>query len=313
MTDVSIAIVTYHSALVLDALTQDLRAQRDVSYEVLFTDNGSTDGTVETLANLWPGRTQANSSNLGYTAAQRQNLARAAGRYVLFLNPDTRFDATLVKQLRHFLDSHPQFAIVGPSVQEGDRIPFPPRRFYPGEGMLPLLPGWDRDEIAWVNGCCLMIRREVLDDLGGPDPDFFLYQEETDLCWRARQRGHRIGWCPEATVRHQGKHSQAELNRVDNLRLVYQGNVRFWEKHYAPEAVVAMMRFQLLLCAVLPASGSMPGLQSEALHARASVCRDWIAKNHRPLHWPTALRIVARQFSLLWRWRRSGVFPLDDY
>ena len=95
MTDVSIAIVTYHSALVLDALTQDLRAQRDVSYEVLFTDNGSTDGTVETLANLWPGRTQTNSSNLGYTAAQRQNLARAAGRYVLFLNPDTRFDATL--------------------------------------------------------------------------------------------------------------------------------------------------------------------------------------------------------------------------
>jgi GT2 family glycosyltransferase len=118
MTDVSIAIVTYHSALVLDALTHDLRAQRDVSYEVLFTDNGSTDGTVETLANLWPGRTQANSSTLGYTAAQRQNLARAAGRYVLFLNPDTRFDATLVKQLRHFLDSHPQFAIVGPSVQE---------------------------------------------------------------------------------------------------------------------------------------------------------------------------------------------------
>jgi len=68
-------------------------------------------------------------------------------------------------------------------------------------------------------------------------------------------------------VQHQGKHSQAELNRVDNLRLVYQGNVRFWEKHYAPEEVVAMMRFQLLLCAVLPASASMPGLQSEALHA----------------------------------------------
>ena len=145
---------------------------------------------------------------------------------MLFLNPDTRFDATLVKQLRHFLDSHPQFAIVGPNVQEGDRVPFPPRRFYPGEGMLPLLPGWDRDEIAWVNGCC-----------------------------------------SEATVRHQGKHSQAELNRGDNLRLVYQGNVRFREKHYAPEEVVAMMRFQLLLCAVLPASASMPGLQSEALHA----------------------------------------------
>lgn len=114
-------------------------------------------------------------------------------------------------------------------------------------------------------------------------------------------------------MRHQGRHSQAELNRVDSLRLVYQGNVRFWEKHYACEAVVAMMRSQLLLCAVLPASASMPGLQPEALHARASVCRDWIAKKCRPLHWPTALRIVARQFSLLWRWRRAGVFPLDDY
>jgi hypothetical protein len=88
---------------------------------------------------------------------------------------------------------------------------------------------------------------------------------------------------------------------MHDRRLHRQGNVRFWEKHDAPEAVVAMMRLQVLFCDVLPASASMPGLQSEALRARANVCRDWIAKNHRPLHWPTALRIVDRQFSLLWR------------
>lgn len=58
--------------------------------------------------------------------------------------------------------------------------------------MVPLEPGLRGKEYAWISGCCLAIRRAVLEQVGGFDPDYFLYQEETDLCLRVRRAGYRI-------------------------------------------------------------------------------------------------------------------------
>ena len=315
---VSVAIVTYNSAHTLSTLTASLQAQRGVDFEVLITDNASTDETVELLEQLQPGACRRNLENSGYTRAQNQNIARSHGRYVLFLNPDVSFGSDLLAKLAEFLDAHPEYAIIGPRVVEGpDGTGFPPRRFYPGEGMSPLEPGWVRTEIAWVNGCCLMIRREVLDELGGLDTAFFLYQEETDLCFRARRRGHRIGWCEAAELQHAGKQSQTDLSKIERARRVYEGNVTFWQKHYPPQKLAAMMRFQVGACRLLlwlsPTVSSLPGVGREALLARLAVCEEWQRRKGSKARWVEISRILVRQAALMARWALRGSYPLDDY
>ena len=315
---VSVAIVTYNSAHTLSTLTASLEAQRGVDFEVLITDNASTDQTVELLEKLQPGACRRNRENSGYTQAQNQNIGRSQGRYVLFLNPDVSFGSQLLATMAQFLDAHPEFAIAGPTVLEGpDGTCFPPRHFYPGEGMSALEPEWVRTEIAWVNGCCLMIRREVLEELHGLDPAFFLYQEETDLCFRARRCGHRIGWCQAAGLQHSGKQSQTDLSKIERARRVYEGNVTFWQKHYPPQKMAAMMRFQVWACRLLlwlsPSASSLPGVGREALLARLAVCEEWQRRQGGKVRWLEISRILVRQSQLLARWAIRGSYPLDDY
>ena len=315
---VSVAIVTYNSAHTLSTLTASLEAQRGVDFEVLITDNASTDQTVELLEKLQPGACRRNRENSGYTQAQNQNIGRSQGRYVLFLNPDVSFGSELLATMAQFLDAHPEFAIAGPTVLEGPAgTCFPPRHFYPGEGMSALEPEWVRTEIAWVNGCCLMIRREVLEELQGLDPEFFLYQEETDLCFRARRCGHRIGWCQAAGLQHSGKQSQTDLSKIERARRVYEGNVTFWQKHYPPQKMAAMMRFQVWACRLLlwlsPSASSLPGVGREALLARLAVCEEWQRRQGGKVRWLEISRILVRQSQLLARWAIRGSYPLDDY
>jgi N-acetylglucosaminyl-diphospho-decaprenol L-rhamnosyltransferase len=204
--DLSVSMVTYNSASCLDGFLRSLARQEGVRWELLVVDNASQDGTPAKLERL-PNVT-LNRTNVGYAAAHNQNLSRFHGRHVLFLNPDLTFSPDLFAGLVSFLDENPLVGVVGPRVLEGpERIPFPPRRFYPGEGMLALEPGLRRKEYAWLSGCCLAIRRAVLEQVRGFDPDYFLYQEETDLCLRVRRAGYRVACCPELEVEHVGQQS----------------------------------------------------------------------------------------------------------
>ncbi len=146
-----------------------------------------------------------NGTNVGYGRGHNDNLTRCRGSYVLVLNPDLEFDMGLFAGLASHLEKNPSVAIAGPRILEGvNRRPFPPRYFYPGEGMVALERGLRRTEIAWLSGCCFIVRRGVFEALGGFDPDFFLYQEDTDFCLRTRRAGHRIGYVPSTMVHQRG-------------------------------------------------------------------------------------------------------------
>ena len=243
--DLSVSMVTYNSAPCLDGILESLAGQQGVRWKLFVVDNASQDGTrakLEQLSNVTLNRT-----NVGFGAAHNQNLSRFRGRYVLFLNPDLTFSTDLFAGLTNFLDENPQVGIAGPRVLEGrDRIPFPPRRFYPGEGMVPLEPGLRRKEYAWISGCCLAIRRAALEQVGGFDPGYFLYQEETDLCLRVRRAGYRIAWCPELEVEHAGQQSQTEFSEYERARKLFEGTAQFLRKHYGTRQLNSMFRFQHL-------------------------------------------------------------------
>ena len=227
--DLSVSVVTYNSAHCLDALFESLSIQLGVRWELFVFDNASTDSTAAWLAKRMVGNVTVNRTNVGYGRAHNQNRARFRGRHVLFLNPDVTFPAGLFAALVSFLDANPKAGVVGPSVLEGkERAAFPPRRFYPGERTIALEPGLRRGYYAWLSGCCMAIRRSVLEEVGGFDPDFFLYQEETDLCLRVRRSGYQIGWCQEWQVLHTHLQSQIGLSEYDQERRLLEGTVLFW-------------------------------------------------------------------------------------
>jgi len=324
--DASVSIVTFDSADCLRELIASLRAQIGVTFEVHLVDNASRDAEAARrhvegapfVDATW------NTENVGYGRAHNQNLSRFRGRYVLLLNPDVRFGPDLLARLVAFLDAHLDVAIVGPRIVEGSsRREFPPRRFYPGEGMVALERGFDRREIAWLNGCCLMIRRPVLAALGGFDPDYFLYAEDPDLCLRARRAGHRIGWCPTAEAIHEHQQSQTGSSADERSRRLFRGVSIFWEKHYRPADVRRMMRFQSWSCGLLLATGPAlralahrwPALEPARIRGRRDICREWMARHTMR---PAALTdlpvsIALRQVTLLRHWLVRRRPPLDDY
>jgi GT2 family glycosyltransferase len=321
---ISASVVTYNSASCLPLFLEALRQQKDVTWEALFFDNASQDETRKLIEEWGPGDLLVAETNIGYGRAHNRNLARCRGKLVLLLNPDLSFGADLFARLSANLEEHREHALVGPRILEGpEKKPFPPRGFYPGEGMVALEPELRRNKIAWLSGCCLMIRREVFEELGGFDPDYFLYQEDADLCLRARMAGHRIGYAPDAVVHHLHRQSQRELSEYEYAFRIFQGSAVFWEKHYAPKDVLGMVRFQywtswLLLKlgrarALLP---ELPYALSEArLRARNDVCRRWLESHgHRLVggHGRSG-SIALRQCRLTLEWILQRRFPLDDY
>lgn len=320
---ITVSVVTYNNETCLPLFLDSLRGQTDVTWEAYFLDNASTDGSVAILREAGLGEVFVNDTNIGYGRGHNRNLSRSRGTYLLLLNPDLQFEAGLFAQLSEHLDRHPHCALAGPHIVEGVELrPFPPRYFYPGEGMVALERGLRRRDIAWISGCCMIIRRNVFEALNGFDPDYFLYQEETDLCLRVRRAGYQIGYSDEAVVRHLHRQSQRELSDYGCACGVFRGSTVFLEKHY-PDSVADMVRFQYWLSMLLlwltkngKWTSRLPAAANEArLLARRNVCAEWLERNHyrRFGMAPVTLKIFARQCLIALEWLRRQRFPLDDY
>lgn len=321
----SASVVTFDNASCLPEFLDDLRRQSGVAWEAHFLDNGSRDATLALLRAAALGSLEPSAENLGYGGGHNRNLSHCRGEYVLLLNADLRLPAGLFAGLVAYLDARPDVAFATPRILEGDRhTPFPPRRFYPGEGMLPLLPGLRRRGIGWLSGCCLAARRAVLEALGGFDTAYFLYQAETDLCLRARRAGHGLGCADHLVTHHLHRQSQRALSPYEHALRIYEGSVVFWQRHYPPHEVWRLVRFQLALCRLLLPIAHVPGLRRrggraldvERLRARRDICRQWMSHQRtRPAAPPDAPRrsILARQLAIAFLWLTTRRFPLDDY
>jgi GT2 family glycosyltransferase len=318
-----VSVVTFNNASVISEFLVSLSRQDDVTADVHFFDNASTDGTPELLAQYGMGTVHGSAENIGYSRGHNRNLAGSTSELVLFLNADVTFGAGVFASLARFMEASPKCGIAGPRVLEGhSRAPFPPRYFYPGEGTIGLERGLARSEIAWLNGCCMIARRDMLEELGGFDEDFFLYQSETDLCLRARRAGHRIALCDDAEVWHSHRDSQRGSSEYDYGRRLFEGNAIFWEKHYPARDVARIARFQYRLSRLLLNVGGVfrrlssfeRALEPPRLRARRDVARECHERNAAQLSSGLASpRILFRQLQIAIEWARTGNFPLDDY
>ena len=244
--DLSVVVVSHNVRPHLKACLESVReafAHANFEAEALVVDNASDDGSQELVRSAFPEvRLVANPSNSGYGAACNQGASSSTGEYLLFLNADTAPFPESIDRLHSWLRSRPGFAIAGPRLENGEgrsqrsirRFPAPGlwlvegsilERAAPFERVLnwyrPLVEGDGEDlEVDWLEGACLLVRREAFFEVGGFDERFFLYCEELDLCRSLRGAGWNVGYSPSAVVAHLGGASSSQNPAVSRAHFI---------------------------------------------------------------------------------------------
>ncbi|HZS71939.1 MAG TPA: glycosyltransferase family 2 protein [Candidatus Acidoferrum sp.] len=227
----SIVIICWNDrAVILECLRSIFSATRSTEFEVIVSDNGSTDGSRDAIRERFPQvRICENGANLRFAKGNNAGIKLARGEYVLILNPDTIIHEGALDSWVRFADQHPEAGAFGcrvygadGSYQESAR-PFPTvwRDLLAALCLRPLAMiskrfvsdrywGWNGDserEVDWQCGCCLLVRGGVLKRLGGFDEQFFYYYEEVDLCRRIWNSGRSILFVPSVSITHLGGQS----------------------------------------------------------------------------------------------------------
>lgn len=243
--DVSIITVTFNSAGCLRQCLQSVLAQQGIAAELIVVDNASTDRTLQ-LAREFKNRLRLleNRENVGFGRACNQGFTASRGRFIYLLNPDAQLIAPDgLAKLCQALVEHPRWGMAGNCILSPTGEPQDlPATSYPDQARVSSdfsrLPG----KLAWVLGASMILRREVYAQVGGFDPGFFLYGEETDLCLRIRQHGYEIGFVEEVAVKHIGAESERGCDPYETWTRRMNGLHRFWQKHYHSEDVVRLIR-----------------------------------------------------------------------
>jgi len=265
--DVSVVVVTLNG---LPWLEQCLESVRD--REVIVVDHGSTDGTVDFVRGRYPDIRVLEQANAGMGGGNNAGMRAAAGRYFLLLNSDAWVVGDAVDSLVRFADAHPDAAVVGPKLKNTDgtlqrsargeptlwRLATEylfVRKLAPRSRLLnPLYRGdfrHDRvEEVDWLSGAALLVRREATEAVGLFDEQFFMFSEEVDWLTRFRRAGWKVLFYPAAEVVHVGGATHGGAMYVENLR----GHLRFLAKHRsereaerARKLLLFALRLRLLL------------------------------------------------------------------
>lgn len=246
--DFSVIIVNYNTSDFLARCLDSIGRPASFRVEVIVVDNDSQDDSVDMVKQHFPWvKLIAEKQNLGFARANNQALKLCKGRFVFFLNPDTKLDKECFVAMAKFMDAHPTVGLAGTKIIYPDgSIQSSVEKRYPGERHAKQdLQGLTGD-IAWVLGAAMVARRDAIQALGGFDEDYFLYGEDQDLCLRLRRAGWDIGYIPEAVVTHWEGQSERNNRPAAVWNKKFNGEIRFYKKHYSTRAIRAIRRNNIL-------------------------------------------------------------------
>jgi GT2 family glycosyltransferase len=245
VTGAAVAVVNWNGgADLLDCLA-GLCAQRRPAAEIVLIDNGSTDGSADAATARYPGlRRIDRPDNPGYGAAANTAAAATRGDPLVVLNPDVVLDPDWLSVVVEAFEADHRLGVAGSKllfpdgpVQHAGGLLHRPLMLADHRGYRQPDDGGESEpiDVEYVSGAAIGVRRAAFEAIGGFDERFFLYFEETDLCWRARAAGWRVRYLPRA----RGVHRESAVT-VRESALYYQGyhrgRIRFALKHLAPSA-----------------------------------------------------------------------------
>jgi GT2 family glycosyltransferase len=294
----SIIILCWNDLKVIaDCLRSIFEETSRIDFEVIVSDNGSTDASVELIRERFcEVRIIENRANLGFAKGNNAGIRVAQGEYILILNPDTIIRDRALEKLVAFADRHPEAGAFGCRVLNPDGSYQNPARPLPTvSGYLvaalylrwlghissrfysDLYPGWNgrtERKIGFQSGCCVMFRGELLERLGGFDEQFFYHFEESDLCYRVWKSGYPILFNPTAEIVHLGGQSVGRFPIRFALE-TYRSGYRFFFKHYGRAGLIRIRNVYLLHLCVRQIGYSLLNLMrsSESLNNRLAMYR----------------------------------------
>ena len=240
----SVVIVNFNGLHHLKKCLPSVFRQNYPEYEVIVVDNASTDKSIEFLEKVYSQVVLIrNQENLGYSGAINAGLRQASGEYLAVLNQDTEVEPDWLKELVIALEEDQLAAMATPKILLMD---YPEKINTCGNDItftgLTFCRGFDQpadsyvepETVSAVSGAAFVIRRCIIEQIGGFDENLFMYYEDTDLSLRAMLAGYRCLFVPESIIYHQ------YTFRFSPSKCFYQERNRYY-------SLLKILRWQTLL------------------------------------------------------------------
>jgi GT2 family glycosyltransferase len=303
---VSVVIVVWNAQkYVLECLGSLRMHCAESCSEVIVVDNASTDGTPELIEAIFPEfKLIRNAENLGFAKANNIGIAECTGDYICLVNSDVKFLDDCISPMLDYFAKNPAVGMLGPRMlsAKGEvrrstmRFPtvwnnfcralgidslFKGSRFFGGM-MMSDFDHRTTEPVEVLNGWFLLLRRSAIERVGLLDPQFFMYGEDVDWCYRFRQAGQPVVFFAEAGAIHYGGASSANAPVRFYLEL-YRATWQYWRKHHGGLAQVGFLAafaihhsIRLLACAVLYLLSPSRRAQTTARFKRSLACLQWV-------------------------------------
>lgn len=268
--DLSIIVVACNVAELIDECFSAIKNSNDnINKELIYVDNGSTDGTINLIKSKYPDTIIIKSdTNLGFIRANNLGYQRASGKYILMLNSDAFVGEDTLQETLNFIEKNSDCGVLGSRLIDRDGVMQPSGRFFPTpwnifltklglvNNKIPILRGIDDMEknhnqvfeCDWVVGCYLLIRKKIVDELDFfLREEFFMYYDDADLCLRAKRKGWKVYFYPNDVI-HLGGVNSAKLAEVtEKGKLIEKYNLESEFIHFRKNYNIFMVFSDFLL------------------------------------------------------------------
>jgi len=261
----SVILLTYNSQNTimncLNSLADNYNVEfKKKEYEVIVFDNNSPDTTLSEVKNFFQENSHIkhqisqSSKNLGYAAGINKAVEYTSGKYILILNPDTTVKNEGLARMLDYIEEDEKVAIMGGRlVSENKIVEKSAGNDFNLLHVLSLSLGVDSlfkmrfapdtiEDVNWVSGGCMLVRRKIFQDLNGFDERYFMYVEDADLCRRARDVDYKVVYFPEFEVTHEAHASGSREFAIANI---YKG-LRHYSRKFHGQLEQFLIQFLLV-------------------------------------------------------------------
>lgn len=305
--EIAIVILNWNGATLLERFLPSV-VQYSSGAHIYIADNGSTDHSKETVADLFPQvRWIGFDENYGFAGGYNKALKQIKEPLCCLLNSDVEVTENWLDPVVNFFETNPNISIAQPKILDYikkthfeyagaaggflDYFGYPYCRGRIFQSIEEDLGQYDDSRsIFWATGACMFIRREIFEELGGFDPRYFAHQEEIDLCWRANNQGYSVYYIGSSTVYHLGGSTLSNMNPKKTF-LNFRNSLYSIIKNIAPVKAVLIVVSRLILDGL---AGFMFLFQGKRKHTWAIVKAHFSFYKNAPAVYRSRLRTTKR-------------------